>query len=104
VRSIARFCLRAAQRRSAIKLAPLDEQPGPKLKTYQIELQRVKAMKNGNGLVEAQVDALILARSASDGGAQTTLLSMDEDTARVLFLLLKAQLAEVDKRKGRSQR
>jgi hypothetical protein len=29
---------------------------------------------------------------------------MSEDNARVLLLLLKQQLGEVDKRKGRSQR
>lgn len=61
-------------------------------------------MNNGNGLVEAQIEALVLPQSTRDDGAATSRLSMSEETARVLFLLLKAQLAEVDKRKGRSQR
>ena len=74
------------------------------MKTYQIELQRVKAMTNGNGLIEAQIDALVLPAPTRDDRTPTTRLSMSEETARVLQLLLKAQLAEFDKRKGRSQR
>lgn len=74
------------------------------MKTYQIELQRVKAMTNGNGLIEAQIDALVLPATTRDDRTPTTRLSMSEETARVLLLLLKAQLAEFDKRKGRSQR
>jgi len=74
------------------------------LKTYQIELQRVKAMTNGNGLVEAQIDALVLPHNTTEGRTSSTRLSMSEDNARFLLLLLKQQLGEVDKRKGRSQR
>jgi hypothetical protein len=74
------------------------------LKTFNIEVQRVKAMSNGGGLVEAQIDALVLPSTTPEGKAPSTRLSMSEETARVLLLLLKGQLAEVDKRKGRSQR
>jgi hypothetical protein len=75
------------------------------LKTYRIEVQRVKAMAGSNGLVEATMDALVLPQNPSpDGREPSTRLSMSEDTARVLFLLLKGQIAEIDKRKGRSQR
>jgi len=77
------------------------------LKTYQIEIQRLKAMANGNGLIEAQIDALVLPSNTSntpEGREPSTRLSMSEETARVLFLLLKQQLAEFDKRKARSQR
>jgi hypothetical protein len=74
------------------------------LKTFNIEVQRVKAMSNGNGLVEAQIDALVLPSTTPEGKAPSTRLSMSEETARVLLILLKGQLAEVDKRKGRSQR
>jgi hypothetical protein len=74
------------------------------LKTYQIELQKIKAMVNRNGLVEARIDALVLpGNTRGDDGPGTT-LSMDEATARVLLLLLKQQLAEIDGRKARSQR
>jgi len=74
------------------------------LKTYSIEIQRVKAMSHGNGLINAQIDALVQLTVIRDDRPETTLLSMSEDTARVLQALLKTQLAEIDKRKGRSQR
>ena len=74
------------------------------MKTYNIEMQRVKAMSNGHGLINAQIDALVIPTSTTEGKTPTTWLSMSEDTARVLQQLLKAQLSEVDKRKGRSQR
>lgn len=74
------------------------------MKTYDIELQRVKAMSNGHGQVIAQIDAAVLPRTSRDEGEPVTLLRMDEATARVLMLLLKKELAEFDKRKARSQR
>ncbi|WP_280154839.1 hypothetical protein [Piscinibacter sp. XHJ-5] len=75
------------------------------MKTYRIELSKVKSMTQGNGLVQARIDALVLPNPASrDGEPETTVLSMSQETARVMFLLLKQQLAEVDARKARSQR
>jgi hypothetical protein len=75
------------------------------MKTYQIELQRLKGMSHANGLIEAQVDVLVQPASHSaDGAAPTTWLRMTEANARVLQALLKTQLAELDKRKARSQR
>jgi hypothetical protein len=74
------------------------------LKTYQIEVQRVKAMTNSNALIRAQVDALVQSAPAQDDGVPTTVLSMTEATARVLLLLLKTQLAEFDSRKAKSRR
>ena len=74
------------------------------MKTFQIEVQRVKAMTNGNGLIRAQVDALVQPSPARDEGMPSTVLSLSEDTARVLMLLLKAQLAEFDARKAKSRR
>jgi hypothetical protein len=61
------------------------------VKTYKIEINKVKAMSQGNGLVEAKIDALVLPMTARDDQPETTLLSMSEATARVMFLLLKAQ-------------
>lgn len=84
--------------------APFPKFVEGRLKTYSIEVQRVKAMSNANGLIEAQIDALVLPSSTAEGKTPTTRLSMTEETARVLQLLLKGQLAEFDKRKGRSQR
>lgn len=75
------------------------------MKTYNIELQRLKAMGHANGLIEAQIDAAVLPLSVpADGATPTTRLRMTEATARVLQALLKTQLAELDKRKARSQR
>jgi hypothetical protein len=74
------------------------------MKTYKIEMHKVKAMSHGNGLIQAKIDALVLPVTVRDDQPETTLLSMSEETARVMLLLLKAQLAEVDGKKARSQR
>jgi hypothetical protein len=74
------------------------------LKTYTIELQRVKSMSNGHGLINMQIDALVQPLAVRDSADPATVLSLTEDNARVLQALLKAQLTEVDKRKARSQR
>jgi hypothetical protein len=74
------------------------------MKTFQIELQRVKAMAHANGLIRAQVDALVQPSPPRDDGAPTTTLAFTEETARVLVLLLKTQLAELDARKAKSRR
>jgi len=74
------------------------------MKTWNIEIQRVKAMTNSNGLIRAQVDALVQPAAARDEGVPTTVLSLTEDNARVLMLLLKTQLAEFDSRKAKSRR
>lgn len=74
------------------------------MKTWNIELQRVKAMNNANGLIRMQVDALVQPSAARDEGMPTTVLSVSEADARVLLLLLKAQIAEFDSRKAKSRR
>jgi len=74
------------------------------MKTYQIEVQRILALSNAHGLVSARIDALVLPRPARDEGDGSSVLSLSVENARVLYLLLKAQLAEVDGRKARSQR
>lgn len=75
------------------------------MKTFTIEVQRFKAMSNSHGLVRARVDATVVqAPARDDDGAPSSTLSFTVENARVLMLLLKAQLAEVDGRKARSQR
>jgi hypothetical protein len=74
------------------------------VKNFRIELQKIKAVGNRSGLIEARIDALVLPASTRDDESPGTTLSMDEATARVLLLLLKQQLAEFDGRKARSQR
>ena len=74
------------------------------MKTYNIEVQKVRAMSNSSGLIRAQIDALVQPAAARDEGAPASELSLSEDNARVLMLLLKAQLAEFDSRKAKSRR
>ena len=74
------------------------------MKTYSIELQRVKSMSNGHGLIQMQIDALVLPLATKDSAAPASVLSLSEENARVLQALLKTQLGEFDKRKARSQR
>lgn len=74
------------------------------MKTFTIELQHIRAMSDSHGMLQARVDATVQALSGRDEGDATSTLSLSVENARVLLLLLKAQLAEVDARKGRSQR
>lgn len=75
------------------------------MKTFTIEVQRIKAASNSHGLVQARIDATVLPSAPRDGdAAPSSTLSLSVENARVLLLLLKAQLAEIDSRKARSQR
>jgi len=74
------------------------------MKTFSIEVQRIKALSNSHGLVQARVDATVTTALGRDGDAPSSTLSLTVENTRVLALLLKAQLAEIDSRKARSQR
>lgn len=74
------------------------------MKTWSIELQRIKSIGNSNGTIRAQVEALVQPSAARDDDMPSSTLSFSEETARVLVLLLKQQLAEFDARKPRSRR
>ena len=74
------------------------------MKTYQIELQRVKSISHVPGLFEMKVDAVVASAPPQDDAAPISRLTLTEDNARLLFTLLRQQIAELDKRKGRSQR
>jgi len=74
------------------------------VKTYDIEVQRLKSMKHDRGLIEISVDALVMVRPARDDEPETTCLSLPVDHARTLLLLLKKQLGELDKLQPRSRR
>lgn len=77
---------------------------GERMKTYAIEIERVKAISHVPGLLELQVDALVQAAAPRDEGKTSSSLMLSEENARVLYTLLRQQLGEIDKRKGRSQR
>ncbi len=73
------------------------------MKTHDIELQRIKAIRHDKGLIELSVDALVQARPAKDERV-TSILSLEVDDARTLVILLKQQIAELDKLNPRSRR
>lgn len=74
------------------------------MKTYDIEIQRLKSAKHHNGLIELGVDVLVQPRPARDEQAVTSYLSLPVDDARTLLMLLKQQLTELDKLQPRSRR
>jgi len=74
------------------------------VKTYDIEVQRLKSMKHDKGLIEIGIDALVLPRPARDDPAAPSSLRLPVDQARSLLVLLKQQIAELDKLQPRSRR
>jgi hypothetical protein len=73
-------------------------------KPQRIEMQRWKSASNTHGLVEFRFEGLFVPETPREEREPAHVLSMSEADARALMLLLKAQLAEFDKRKARSQR
>ncbi|MBI3383918.1 MAG: hypothetical protein HY019_18085 [Aquabacterium sp.] len=74
------------------------------MKTYDIEIQRLKSARHNRGLIELGVDVLVQPRPARDEQAVISCLSLPVDDARTLLILLKQQLAELDKLQPRSRR
>jgi hypothetical protein len=74
------------------------------MKPYDIEVQRLKSMKHDKGLIEVNIDALVMSRSVRDDQSATSCLRLPVEHARTLLLLLKRQLAELDKLQPRSRR
>lgn len=74
------------------------------MKTYDIEIQRLKSATHYKGLIELGVDVMVQPRSGRDEQSVTSGLSIAVDDARTLLILLKQQLAELDKLQPRSRR
>jgi hypothetical protein len=74
------------------------------VKTYDIEVQRLKSTTHDMGMIELGVDAIVQPRAARDDGAESSCLRLPVEHARSLLLLLRQQLAEVDKLQPRSRR
>ena len=74
------------------------------MKTYDIEVQRLKSMKHDKGLIEFGIDALVLPRPVRGDQPATSCLRLPVDHARSLLVLLKQQFAELDKLQPRSRR
>jgi hypothetical protein len=75
------------------------------MKTHDIEVQRLKSARHDKGVIELAVDALVLARPMRDeGAAGSSVVRLPVEHARTLLILLKQQLAELDKLQPRSRR
>jgi hypothetical protein len=74
------------------------------MKTYDIEVQRLKSLRHDRGLIEIGIDALVMARPPRDEGSSSSSLRLPVDDARSLLILLKQQIAELDKLQPRSRR
>ena len=74
------------------------------VKTYDIEVQRLKSARHDKGVIELGVDASVLPRPMRDDQPETSALRLPVEHARSLLILLRQQLAEVDKLQPRSRR
>lgn len=74
------------------------------MKTYDIEVQRLKSAKHDKGLIELGTDLLVLPRPARDDPSGSSCIRLPVEHARTLLLLLKQQIAEIDKLQPRSRR
>jgi len=76
------------------------------VKTYDIEVQKLKSVRHDMGQFEIRIDALVLPRTArdEDGRMPESCVRLPVDHARSLLMLLKQQLAELDKLQPRSRR
>jgi len=74
------------------------------MKTWNIEIEKVTGASNAHGSIRAQIDLLVEAAPARDEGRTSSTLTLTEANARVLMLLLRAQLADIDSRKAKSRR
>jgi hypothetical protein len=74
------------------------------VKTYDIEVQRLKSTRHDKGMIELGVDVSVTPRPARDDLGATSSLRLPVEHARSLLILLKQQLAEVDKLQPRSRR
>jgi len=74
------------------------------VKTFDIDVQRLKSAKHAHGLIELGVDVLVQPRAVRDEGLPSSCLRLPVEHARTLLLLLKQQIAELDKLQPRSRR
>ncbi len=74
------------------------------MKTYDIEVQRLKFMRHDKGLLEIGLDALVLSRPARDEPSSASCLRLPVEHARTLLVLLRQQMADLDKLQPRSRR
>ncbi len=74
------------------------------MKTYDLDLQRLSSVRHDKGLIEIAADVLVQPRAPRDGASTSSCLRLPVEHARTLLLLLKQQIAELDKLQPRSRR
>lgn len=74
------------------------------MKTYDIDVQRLKSVRHDKGVIEVTADLLVQATRPQDEGLPASHLRLPVEHARTLVLLLKQQIAELDKLNPRSRR
>ena len=74
------------------------------MKTYDIEVQRLKSTRHDKGMIEIGVDVALQPLVSRDDQAPTSVLRLPVEHARSLLILLRQQLADVDKMQPRSRR
>lgn len=73
------------------------------MKTYSIEVQRLRSVRHDKGVIEVGAE-LLVAPAAAREGEPLSALRVPVEHARTLLILLKQQLAELDKLQPRSRR
>ena len=74
------------------------------MKTYDIEMQRLKSVRHDKGVIEIGADVLVQTRAGRDDQDGGSCVRLPVEHARTLLLLLKQQFAELDKLQPRSRR
>jgi len=74
------------------------------VKPYDIEVQRLRSMKHDRGVLQIDLDALVSVRAVRDDQAAGSCLHLPVEHARTLLILLRQQIAELDKLQPRSRR
>jgi len=74
------------------------------VKTYDIEVQRLKSARYDKGVIELGIDALVLPRAIRDVEPSTSGLRLRVEHARSLVILLRQQVPDLDRTQPRSRR
>jgi len=74
------------------------------VKTYDIEVERLKSTRHDKGMIELGVDVSVLPRPGREDETATSCLRLPVEHARSLLILLRQQLAELDRLQPRSRR
>jgi hypothetical protein len=74
------------------------------VKIHDIEVQRLRSARHDKGMIELGIDASVLPRPVRDEPSPSSCLRLPVEHARSLLVLLKQQLAEIDRLQPRSRR